>query len=112
MDKEQLDAIRARCEAATPGPWEWDGSRRHMLNAPFRGRDKSRVSDGSVIVMMSGAARRGMSDDNAEFIAASRADIPALMGYVEELERHIKKINATNNQDDGFFYFTEREESK
>lgn len=25
MTQEQRDEIRARCEAATPGKWAWDG---------------------------------------------------------------------------------------
>ena len=38
LTKEQRDAIRARCEAATPGPWEQIGIALHCLCAGLMGR--------------------------------------------------------------------------
>ena len=31
MNKDQIDEIKARCEKATPGPWEWDVNSAHKF---------------------------------------------------------------------------------
>ena len=81
-----LDAIRARAEAATPGPWEagiqWvysdgqiyadDNRVPDVLGMEFA--DPDRAED---------EARRGQR--NAEFIAAARTDVPTLLAEVKRL---------------------------
>lgn len=60
-----IDEIRARCEAATPGPW---GTAEYPLDAV--------ISD----------KRRGNSY-NAAFIAHAREDIPYLLSELERVEK-------------------------
>jgi hypothetical protein len=71
-----LAAIKARCEAATPGPWEVNGSPhdrriaevgRHVITKP--GRD----------------GRSARNETVADFIAHAREDVPALLEAVERL---------------------------
>ena len=67
MEKQQLDEIRSRCDAATPGPW--------VINAHMAG-----VGTGSGICICS-----NIDKQNAKFIANARQDIPALLDEVERL---------------------------
>ena len=62
------DSIRARVEAATPGPWEWDDP--YVLGqAP---------PDGMVVTYIYQFDTKPANHDRA-FIAAARQDIPALL---------------------------------
>lgn len=76
-----LTAIRARAEAATPGPWTtWvDGHNNHSGVC---------TDDGEV----------GISDDvegaDAEFIAHARTDVPALLDALEAAQSRIDKAKA------------------
>lgn len=66
-----LAAIRARADAATPGPWD------------------PGIVYGTVIRRQGGtpvASTRGQAD--AELIAHARTDIPGLLGRIAELEAH------------------------
>ena len=69
--------------AHTPGPWEWDAGSPHILNAPSASMDGSRMDEASMVVMMSGAARKRITTDNARLIAAA----PELLAALEELHR-------------------------
>lgn len=79
-----LDAIEARANAATPGPW--------MLKPDHEERDHDHVMgpddpDGEEVEI----ARIEIREDDAgerdgAFIAAARADVPALIARVRELE--------------------------
>ena len=90
----RLAEIRARVENATPGPW--------MVNGP--GEEWAAISSGPHAVIHAyavhdgdcpgcecgdGAAEAGLTIEDAEFIAHSRADLPALLAAVEAvLELH------------------------
>ena len=85
--KPDLDAIRARCEAATPGPWRVDGStydedcNEHLAPYGLEGPNER-------LVWSSGGGEYAHPDmATAQFIAAARTDIPALLAYIDELER-------------------------
>jgi hypothetical protein len=69
-----LDAIKARLEGVTEGPWieGQDG------NARVYGPDGKAEHSGLVAVVYKGRA-------NTRFIAAARSDIPALVAEVERL---------------------------
>lgn len=69
--KEQLDEWERLANAATPGPWAFDGLRGVYVNqvAPMR----------AVVQLPVGAP-------DCEFIAAARTAIPALIARVRELE--------------------------
>jgi len=91
MGELDLDAIRARAEAATPGPWTADtnepfgpelqgifapGSRRYIVKADIDYAEDEDIPDAVVTA-------------DAEFIAHARADIPELLAEVERLESEI-----------------------
>lgn len=78
MSDLELDAIKARAEAATAGPWMAGGTGRH---------------EGTVFA---GVMRLGrffdQSGDDAEFIAHARSDIPALITEVERLRDELDRL--------------------
>ena len=71
---DELAAIAAREEAATPGPWHPQA----IMDGDYTGV----VTDDNRIVCRDGWARR----DDARFAAHARVDIPALLAEVERLE--------------------------
>lgn len=81
MSRSDLDltAVRARADAATPGPWhvEYLGKARYP----------QRVSNDTA-VMVAETFVGGPADD-AEFIAAARTDVPLLLAEVERLGKLI-----------------------
>ena len=89
MTPEQLNAIRARRAAITPGKWKVDEDRIRMGdiyvyidNAPYG-------SNGSFEIH----TMRHKLDD-ARFIAAAPDDIDTLLAYIAELEA---KLGITND---------------
>ncbi len=126
---ERLSEIRARCEAATPGPWYWDAIDAHkricLESARWKVMDFARYG-------MYGAAPRFLVDgimeradsllksipgkehhrgfDNyidhpdAAFIAHAREDIPYLLAELEQSSLKINALECANHRayDDGF----------
>lgn len=101
MNEDELAAIEARANAATEGPWEWaneEDASRMCLEAPYK------LSDGSLIrhdiistVLNSGGydsydAELEIEPQDAEFIAHSRQDIPALIAEVRRLRELIMLV--------------------
>ena len=84
MTTEELEAIAARAAAATPGPW-------------IGGRAASLLTPRFVYEV---AYRRDLEardswtawEHNAEFIAHTREDIPALLAEVERLQVALREI--------------------
>lgn len=76
MDDKRLQEIKARAEAATPGPWECriNVGSRFYVNAPSYG-----VRD---FCCLSGGFERR---EDAELTAHARTDIPDLIAEVERL---------------------------
>ena len=72
-----LEAIKARCEAATEGPWEFADVAREVW-----------VSGGNIDVV-SGEDGAYISDADGEFIAHAREDVPALVAEVERLQKQL-----------------------
>ena len=81
-----LEAIKARSEAATEGPWEWDN--------PTVGQHWSRPEPWATVVddevncggyCYGGSSSPIKSDADGQFIAHAREDIPALVAEVERL---------------------------
>ena len=84
LTDEELAAIKARCAAATPGPWK-----------PYiEGRDH--VSGSSFIMTGEGVARgedielTGATEADYDFIAHARQDMPRLLEEVEGLRKLVK----------------------
>ena len=93
----RLAEIRARVEAATEGPW--------MVNGP--GEEWAAISSGPHAVIHAytvhdgdcpgcecgdGAAEAGLTIEDAEFIAASRTDLPALLAAVEAVREKLPSL--------------------
>lgn len=110
MDEKRLQEIRARCEAATPGPWRWsvkarfheieivapqngtttvmDFVRWGMQNAQPRFNDCSDAFGGILRTwdeFEKGNTCNPEGNPNAAFIAHARRDIPDLLAEVERL---------------------------
>jgi len=82
MTDIDLDAIRARAEAATAGPWR----RYETMQADTYVLDRRGLLGGGIIC---GAT---YERDNAEFIAHARADVPVLIAEVERLRTAVAGI--------------------
>jgi hypothetical protein len=74
-----LEAIKARAEAATPGPW--NGTWHATAESSIEG------SDGHTVAYVNSecADHPGRRDADGHFIAAARSDVPALVAEVERL---------------------------
>lgn len=88
MDKAELQAIRARADAATEGPWTGIE------------RGNSVVSRGVATVAYDGQPRKNVcsgispKSSDAAFIAAARTDVPALCDEVERLQDAQRWVDA------------------
>lgn len=101
MGDERIDAIKARLDAATPGPWEadwleWeddgeDAHFTHIVRAP--GRDSG---NGSEIVCDVGESPRRKTLPDAAFIANAPDDVGWLLERVETLEAAAKAVLAVS----------------
>jgi hypothetical protein len=83
-----LDRIEARAEAATPGPWE---AVRGFQGEEFVG---IRVDDRPNIFTT--IAEDTLTRADADFIAAARADVPALVARVRALEAEVQQLQEQN----------------
>lgn len=87
-----LDAIKARAEAATTGPWTFENGeysgKNWMIGSLFCGADD--VGDGWTVHITTDHVHAsqlygGGASADAAFIAAARTDVPALVAEVERL---------------------------
>ena len=93
MTTEELQAIRERCEKATPGPWQWD------INS-YRGGFSGISSRKDVEVLYPDHCNDGddgaawfasfPSAQDADFIVQARADVPALLAEIDRLQKELK----------------------
>ena len=77
---DRLVAIRARCEAATPGPWFSNAGLLVDVAAP------GKANDGQTVCRMPGGAASRSSHD-ADFIAHAREDVPWLLAEIALLAK-------------------------
>lgn len=79
MDKARLDAIRARCEAATPGEW----------SVIPKGNALSVVAKSGAFTMnICHYSHKDGAD--AEFIAHARTDVPDMLAEIEHLRAKLQ----------------------
>lgn len=93
------EAIQARVDAATPGPW-WGGGDRSKRGSADRYGLVGRLSDrgtGNAIAVLSGVGMDRVAD--AEFIAHAREDIPYLLAKNAELRTRIDQALACYGPD-------------
>lgn len=106
MKRVDIEAIKAREKAASPGPWRRGDSMTRQSS------DFNVSGSGEWPIFDSDSQRIGVLDGkpiklNAEFVAHARQDIPALIAEVEALReahevlvRHWKKHNGHNCPED------------
>ncbi|HWB38102.1 MAG TPA: hypothetical protein VHA75_18950 [Rugosimonospora sp.] len=80
-DKIDLDAIRARADAATPGPWEmevgdWAGDWAYASGPTYYSEETSSA----------------LRTADAVFVAHARADVPALLAEVDRLRDLVEQV--------------------
>ena len=91
MTEKELQKIKERCEKATPGPWK-------ALNIPYNGYDDPEIvtKDGTYICQttydMQSQSEKHNVDEDMEFIAHAREDIPKLIAEVEKLKKKVKQL--------------------
>ena len=78
----RLDEIKARCDAATEGPWVRD-----MHSPDMSGRSGWYIRGPRKLGLRSMVLNSRMLPGDAEFIEAAREDVPWLVDQVESLER-------------------------
>jgi hypothetical protein len=85
MSNDVLTEIRARCDAARPGPWkaiiegrDQDGGSSFIMIGPENARDED--------LHLSGYDRAVPTADY-DFIANAREDIPYLLAEIDRLKR-------------------------
>ena len=102
MTDDELDAIEARADVATPGPWRWadwmvtfgemesdDFNNRRWLEANDSGdapRLVSREIDPELILTVEDPIEH---EGNRVFLAHARADVPALIAEIRRLRAGI-----------------------
>lgn len=99
LTESDLNAIEARCEAATAGPWRMspasaasDKPARVTTSQMVRGYARDRRDIGIVCEITDGAGRfDDQLDADANFIAAAREDVPRLVAEVRRLRAIVEK---------------------
>jgi hypothetical protein len=88
VNREQLEEIRARAEAATEGPWYYGGDTR-VAQEMFQNHELI-VSPTYPIIEFE-PSEQGEAD--AEFAAAARTDVPALLDEIDRLNKRLDKTH-------------------
>ena len=83
MSKLDLEAIKTRCEAATPGPWYPSTNFYSSVPTTIVYKDLNQRRQTLAYGFLSGADQK--------FIAHARADVPALVTEVEKLYAALMK---------------------
>ena len=94
MTPERLAEIEARANAATQGPWEWhpymgSGATLAKPNHPFHELNILKTTDDWPPVAA-----------DAEFIAAARTDVPALLAEVRRLQAAVERVRELHRPGD------------
>lgn len=77
LSDEELSKITQRAEKATKGPWEWDDGHRQCSYLA------------GTLIMMGDTYENG--EEDADFIAHSRTDIPALLSHIAALKKEAEE---------------------
>lgn len=101
--KPDIEEIKRRADAATPGPWRVSGDIRHLVFPPDSYRSELPLP---IIARCDGIhfadTKKHIAkiQANARFIAEARTDIPALLAYIAKLEaeneRLTKELDSAN----------------
>lgn len=99
-----LAPIEARADAATDGPWTWDG---HDLNG-WSGDDHYRFEEGVLVITHDGGCccraachlEVDLRPQDAAFIASSRTDMARLLGEVRRLRAAVAAAELRHREHD------------
>ena len=97
----RLDQIEARANAATEGPWEWEGDAKAEWEEGANSLVPSRRPDDPVLYGYgydaSGIEVKTPAD--AEFIAHARTDVPWLLEQVERRDKALEAVLDLHKED-------------
>ncbi|GHH77258.1 hypothetical protein GCM10017772_37790 [Promicromonospora soli] len=86
MDDAELDAIEARCKAASPGPWKsFIEGRDHRSGDDFIQVGDDADGPDMYVSRHTSSGLRPASAQDLDFIAAARQDIPDLLAELKRL---------------------------
>ena len=98
MDKINIRAIRERCEKATPGPWHPPGL--GEVHSDHDGNIYARIvhyrPEFKLEDEESPIVADGCTEEDAEFVASARTDLPALLDAVEEAKKIIERYERSS----------------
>lgn len=83
--KVDIDKLRALCDAATPGPWEWNDGFLWNVEHDTGVLSHSHIPEDNACQECSAGTRWPISDENKAFIAAARAAVPELLDEITRL---------------------------
>lgn len=93
LTQEQIEDIRKRAEAATPGPWEIgkevDGMYSGLNTVVRTTNPPTKWASRIVSVGQTRRHVKGDAENNVAFIANARQDIPELLAHIAELYKII-----------------------
>jgi hypothetical protein len=82
LTQDEINEIRLRCERATPAPWKsYIEGREQMSGSNF-------IMTGGEDIYLTGA-----TEDDQDFIAHARQDIPRLLAEIDRLKKSITGQN-------------------
>lgn len=87
LTQADLDAIRARAEVATPGPWEARSKGHFTVGREIGCEIAGNINSGTSTPVCQLWPGFKWYEGDKEFIANSRSDIPALLLEIEALRR-------------------------
>ena len=115
MTDIDLDAIEARANAATPGPWfsnEPGGSScGGPLTQPYISR-KVQNADGRAVNLVVAEITMAGDMELADFIAHSRTDVPALIAEIRRLRARVAELEAVDAERSAFLDARQRSDDK
>lgn len=88
MTPAELDEIRERAEKATEGPWKYEEE--SYKDEENRWQSATTVEDGRGDEVLHDDGY--LDDDDAQFIAAARTDIPKLLSHISKQDEELKRL--------------------
>lgn len=96
ISDERLAAMQARCDAATPGPWyvEEDSGEDETTGAPWAELVGIAEDDGSPVIRKTDLGPDSDNDDDWEFMAHARTDLPDTLDEIRRLRAVVAEQDA------------------
>jgi hypothetical protein len=101
---KRVEAIKARADAATPGPWNWEArgvwtEYEQAIGGPVLDEPGPRDQASGTIGYVGDLYPRGFNhpSENMEFVAHARADVPWLLERAAELAKALATLVRPDN---------------